>query len=237
MLAACATALAAPAVAHATAPVEALRLLNLQRAANGIPAIAPSAGLDDGCAKHLAYIGLNGGVIASGEDPSKAGYTPEGDRQTLESSGVELLAGVPAWSERSNPWTLAPAHLYRLLDPEVAVAGYGDTGAIACLRVRGGRAPASAAELYSVPGPGRTGVPPAQVSSETPYLPQQLVDIPAGQATGPNILLFTRGLRGARPRHASPNLGRRCMDSRIRPARRERVNGPSPSRGSAAATA
>jgi len=194
------TATLVPAAAGALAPAEALRLLNLQRAANGIPGdVAASAGLNDGCAKHVAYIGLNGGLVASGEDAAKPGYTPEGDRQTLESSGVELLSSATTWTEATSPWTLRPASLFRILDPEVTVAGYGDAATVACLRVRGERAPASAPELFSVPGPGRTGVPVTETNIDAPYAPQQVVGIAAGQATGPNILLYTRGLRGSAP--------------------------------------
>jgi hypothetical protein len=200
LLIACGALLLAPASAQSVAPAEALRLLNLQRSANGIPGdVAESAGLTDGCVKHDAYIGLNGGVLGSGEDPAKPGYTPEGDRQTLASSGVELLSHDATWSETANPWLLAPIDLFRLFDPEVAVAGYADAAGLACLRVGGGRAAPPAPELYSVPGPGRSGVPTSEVNGQAPYAPQQLVDVAAGQATGPNILLFTRGLRGSRP--------------------------------------
>ncbi|MDX6678369.1 MAG: hypothetical protein QOE31_2421 [Solirubrobacteraceae bacterium] len=196
----CAAALAAPAAAHAVAPAEALRLLNVQRSANGIPGdVVDSAGLSDGCAKHVAYIGLNGGVLVSGEDPARPGYTPAGDRQTLDSTGVELLSGGATWSDSANPWQLAPLDEFRLFDPEVAVAGYADGAAIACLRVLGGRPPAAAPELYSVPASGRSGVATSEIDSPAPYTPQQLAGIPAGQATGPNILLYTRGLRGSVP--------------------------------------
>jgi hypothetical protein len=194
-----ATTLAPPAVAHAIVPAEALRLLNLQRAANGIPGdVVEAQGLSDGCAKHNGYIGLNG-VLASGEDPAKPGYTPAGDRQTLDASGSEVLSSDATWSETSNPWLLAPIRLFRVFDPEVAVAGYSDAGGIACMRLRGGRAPAAAPQLYSVPASGRTGVATSELNRDTPYAPQQLVDIPAGQATGPNVLLFTRGLRASQP--------------------------------------
>jgi hypothetical protein len=201
---ACGAATLAPAAAQAVSAADALRLLNLQRTANAIPGdVVEAAGLSEGCAQHDAYIGLNGGALVSGEDPAKPGYTPEGDRQTLESSGVEVLSRDATWSETANPWLLAPIHLFRIFDPEVAAAGYAEAGGVACLRVRGGRAAPSAPELYSVPASGRTGVPMSEVNSETPYAPQQLVDIAAGQATGPNILLFTRGLRGATPLSAA----------------------------------
>jgi hypothetical protein len=202
---ACAALLVVPAAASATtAPADALRLLNAQRAANGIPGdIVEAPGLSDGCAKHGAYVALNGGALVHGEDPSKPGYTPEGAGQTLDSSAPEALSSTPTWTDTTNPWTLAPIDSYRLFDPEVAAAGYADDHGIACMRVRGGRAAATAPELYSVPGNGRTAVAQSEVNGGAPYAPQQLAGIPAGQATGPNILLFTRGLRGSVPLAAS----------------------------------
>jgi hypothetical protein len=200
VLACCVAVLLAPATATAIAPAEAVRLLNLQRSANGLPGdLVEAPGLSDGCSKHANYVALNGGVPIHGEDPGKPGYTPAGDGQTLESSGPEVLSSAASWSDSTNPWLLAPIHLYLVFDPEVAVAGYSDDHGVGCMRVRGGRAPASGPELYSLPGSGRTGVPISELNHESPYTPQQLAGIPAGQATGPNILLFTRGLRGSRP--------------------------------------
>lgn len=200
VLACCAATALAPATAAAIAPAEAVRLLNLQRAANGIPGdLVEAPGLSDGCSKHVGYVALNGAVLTHAEDPGKPGYTPEGDGQTLESSAPEVLSSAASWSETANPWLLAPIHLYLIFGPEVAAAGYGDDHGVGCMRVRGGRAPAPAPELYSVPGPGRSGVPMSELNRESPYTPQQLVGIPDGQPTGPNVLLFTRGLRGSRP--------------------------------------
>ncbi len=200
MLACSAAMLLVPAAAQAIAPAEALRLLNAQRAANGIPGdVAHAPGLSDGCAKHGNYIALNGGALTHGEDPAKPGYTPEGDRQTLASSGPQALSSDTRWSEAANPWLLAPISLYRLFDPEVTAAGYDDEHAVACMRVAGGRAPPAAPELYSLPGNGRIGVPISELNREAPYAPQQLAGIAAEQPTGPNILLFTRGLRGSAP--------------------------------------
>jgi hypothetical protein len=204
LLACCAALLAAPGAAHAVAPAEAIRLLNLQRTANGIPGdLAEGAGLSEGCALHVDYIALNGGALTHDEDPSKPGYSPRGARQTLDSTGAEVLATAPVWSETANPWLSAPIHRYLLFDPEATVAGYGEDHGIACMRVRGGRAPATGPELHSVPGDGRKGVPFTEVAREAPYTPQDLAGLPAGQPTGPAILLFTRGLRGTRPLSAS----------------------------------
>ena len=204
LIACCAAVLAAPGAAQAVAPAEAIRLLNLQRTANGIPGdLAEAAGLSEGCALHVDYIALNGGVLTHDEDPSKPGYSPQGARQTLDSAGAEVLASAPAWSETANPWLAAPIHRYLLFDPEATVAGYGEEHGIACMRVRGARAPATAPEVYSVPGDARKGVPFSEVAKEAPYTPQDLAGLPAGQPTGPAILLYTRGLRGTRPLSAT----------------------------------
>lgn len=200
VLACWAAMLLVPSMAQAIAPAEALRLLNAQRAANGIPGdVAHVPALSDGCAKHGNYIALNGGALTQGEDPAKPGYTPEGDRQTLASSAPQALSSDARWSDTANPWLLQPLSLYRLFDPEIAAAGYDDAKGVACMRVLGGRAPATSPELYSVPGNGRAGVPMSELNREAPYTPQQLAGIPAEQETGPNILLFTRGLRGSAP--------------------------------------
>jgi hypothetical protein len=200
VLACWAALLLIPAAARAIVPAEAVRLLNAQRAANGIPGdLVEAPGLSDGCAKHGNYVALNGGALTQGEDPAKPGYTAEGDRQTLASSGPQALSSDARWSDATNPWLLQPISLYRLFDPEVAAVGYSDDQAIACARVAGGRAPAAAPELYSLPGNGRIGVPMSELNHEAPYTPQQLAGLPAEQATGPNILLFTRGLRGSVP--------------------------------------
>lgn len=204
LLACCIALLAAPSAAQAVAPAEAIRLLNVQRTANGIPGdLAQSAGLTEGCALHVRYIALNGGALTHDEDPAKPGYSPQGARQTLDAAGAEVLATAPAWSETTNPWLAAPIHRYLLFDPEATVAGYGEEQGIACMRVRGARAPAPAPELYSVPGDGRKGVPFSEIANETPYSPQDLAGLPAGQPTGPAILLFTRGLRGTLPLSAA----------------------------------
>ncbi|MEA2221359.1 MAG: hypothetical protein QOJ35_3985, partial [Solirubrobacteraceae bacterium] len=111
-------ALAAPAAAQAIAPTEALRLLNAQRAANGIPGdVVEAPALSDGCARHDAYIAANGGALVQGEDPAKPGYSPAGDRQTLDSSGPQALSGDPRWSDDASPWTLSPIDLFRIFDP------------------------------------------------------------------------------------------------------------------------
>ena len=87
-------------------------MLNAQRALNGIPAnLTLSPALSDGCAKHTAYIALNGGGLTHSEEPAKPGYTAEGAGLAGGANDGEVLAAGPdRWDAvRTNPWIERPA--------------------------------------------------------------------------------------------------------------------------------
>ncbi len=189
------------ASASAARTADILPLYNGDRIANGLPP-APMANpqMEFGCANHLHYMALNG--MVHGEDPSKPGYTPEGNYQN-GAAGGEALAATPGWSASYEPWQTAPIHLYILFDPSVFQVGYADGDGYVCMRVRGNDAlnsetqPPSSPTFYAWTGDsGRENVPYAEHAAEYPYTPQQLVGIPATQTTGPNILLFSAGDQG-----------------------------------------
>lgn len=181
-------------IAHAaTSPEQATAALNAQRAANGIPGdLTMNPGLNDGCAKHVNYLALNGGGLEHGEDPAKPGYTAEGANRTPGSSGSEVLSsGATTWDDRwVNPWADAPIHLLLMFAPTVATTGYAENGPLACQRFTG-RA-ARGAGIYTLPGNGATGVPPSSdSSSEGPYSPADAAGVP--DDTGYNLLLWRVG--------------------------------------------
>jgi O-acetyl-ADP-ribose deacetylase (regulator of RNase III) len=180
--------------AHAMSAAEGVAALNAQRAANGIPGdLAVSAGLSDGCAKHMHYLVLNGSELTHDEDPAKPGYTREGAKETAESSGTEVISGGSGWSGVwANPWTDAPLHLLAMFDPTNTEAGWGDEGGLSCMRLTGSRADTRRAGIYTMPGDGVTGVPPVQDSGgEGPYSTADLAGVP--DRTGYNILLWRVG--------------------------------------------
>lgn len=93
ILATVAVVLASAPAAGAVSAEEAVALYNAQRQANGIPGVASlSPALTDGCAKHVAYMKLNG--YGHGETPGRPGYTPEGARLVPEAAGNEVLPGA-----------------------------------------------------------------------------------------------------------------------------------------------
>jgi hypothetical protein len=176
-----------------------LPTLNGDRIANGLPpAPVVNQAMEQGCANHDHYMALNN-VLEHGENPTRSGYTPAGANLDAAQGG-ESIAEDQGWSLHYEPWRSAPIHLYGIMDPTGFQVGYADSGGFQCLRVRGndqlipGYAPPVAPAFYAwTSDTGRSGVPAAERAAEDPYTPQQMVGLPAGQTTGPNILLFSAG--------------------------------------------
>ena len=200
-------ATAASASAARTAAI--LSAYNEDRVANGLPAVHTiNPAMQQGCVNHDRYMFLNH-ELADGEDPSKPGYTPQGNFQD-GAQGGQVVAEDIGWSRTYEPWRTAPIHLFLTFDPSVAQIGYADADGFQCLRMRGEDTPPPPPVIVTPggmplpPGPvappafyawtsdaGPKYVPPAEHAGETPYTPQQLVGIPASATTGPNILLFS----------------------------------------------
>jgi len=160
--------------------------LNAQRAAQGVPSgIVEDASLSDGCAKHNAYDRING-VLTHGEDPSRPGYTQEGDQAGKTSV---LYAGSGPWTGSHDPFEAAPIHLHQLLAPRLDRMGASEDQGYGCATTLASRnRPAPASDVtYTYPGDGATAWSPAQTAAEGPYTPGERVGIPAGTTTGPYL--------------------------------------------------
>jgi hypothetical protein len=185
-----AAALATPAVAAAATPAGVLAALNAERAANGLPAaVGEAPEWSTGCALHNDYRAANGGAaVGHEEEPGRPGYTPEGDLAGRSA----VLAGA-SW-DAGNPFADAPIHLMRIMDPRLVRAGVDDRPGLTCLAVMGGLGPAAATDVvHTVPGDGRTAVPVSQVADEWPFVPGDLLGLPAGTRTGPHLLVLADG--------------------------------------------
>lgn len=184
------------APASAVSDVEAIALLNTQRALNGIPAnLTVSPALSDACAKHNAYLALNGGYLAHQEDPSRPGYTPEGAGLAGGANRGEVLrSGPDLWDAvRTSPWTNSPLHLWLMFQPAGGATGYAADGRTTCMRF--GFDGYARPGIYSLPGAGVSGVPSgANTSLERPYSPADLVGVSDTQA-GPPIVIWRVGAR------------------------------------------
>jgi hypothetical protein len=180
---------AAPPGLAAVSSEQAVAFLNQQRAANGIPGdLVNRPDWAAGCAKHNFYM-RSTGYFGHSEDTESPYYTQEGS----EAGAASVLSGGDGYlSSGKNPWEWAPIHLYAMLNPANASAGYSANDGYACMRVYGDeRAEPAEPQFFSYPGPGAQGIYPAEYAGESPYTPQQVAGIPAGQLTGTNILLFS----------------------------------------------
>lgn len=190
----------APAPAVAIPAGEAITHLNAQRARNGLPAgIVEHPAKTLGCAQHLRYQQLNRTGLTHVEIEGRPGWTLEGAREAPGSGGSEVLGFGDAWDDAwTQPWSDAPIHFALTMSPEVQGAGYAFNGAATCMRL--GEAPDGVVAIeplpaiYSVPGPGVTGVPASWSTNELPYTPADVLGL--REPTGYDILLWNR-LTGA----------------------------------------
>ena len=151
---------------------EAIALLSLQRAANGIPPV------------------MDNQQYAAAWCPAEDSGPSGGE------SGRDLSSVVSGWSVTSSPWDNAPLHQQDIYNPIFTQAGDVNVDAQACLGVGAPRpeplAPTFAA-FYS--DRGANYVPTTEtVEHELPFAPQQLVGIPQGRATGGQVILYAEGM-------------------------------------------
>lgn len=173
----------APAAHAATSADEGLAQLNAMRARLGLAVVAAhDPALDDACAKHLSYLARNGleSSPVHPEDPTRPGYTPEGDRAGR--NGV--LAGVWHGGQRTveDIWGDAVYHRSVLMRPRLNAIGYAQTDdGMACLTVgdydNARRTPT--ATVYPYPADGTQDVP---TTFTVPEVPDPSAEVP--EATG-----------------------------------------------------
>jgi hypothetical protein len=118
--------------AWAVSPARIVQIINVERAANGLPPVTESRALSAGNAQldHYAqrYGSPSSGYFFRSEDPSKSGYTRAGAQAAPNSL---LAVGNRSSSNLflNDDWAMgevfdnAPGHLIELMDPGVAVIG------------------------------------------------------------------------------------------------------------------
>jgi hypothetical protein len=176
--------------ALAATPQQAIRALNEQRTANGVPAdIVEDGRWSDGCRLHMSYLRLNRLSLTHDEDPALPGYTELG----AEAGHGSVLTDEAFTAPDRNPWEDAPIHLMQLLGPALSVTGYSD----GCMwTFPGYQRPAPAAPtLYTYPGPGTRTIYPVQTVSEWPFAPGDFVGLPQGTKTGPHLYALGFGVQ------------------------------------------
>ena len=189
LAAACAIAIAVPGAANAaTTAADAVSFLNKQRSLNGIGELTLDTGLSQGCANHNAYMALNG--FGHGETPGNPGYTAEG--AGIADKNELLVQGTHPWTETVTPWTNAPLHEYLEFDARRTRAGYAEGSGYSCLRLTGARATRSP-QTYVFTGADPLSVPASVQAFDFPFAPHQLLGLPVGAITGPNMYVYVVG--------------------------------------------
>ena len=161
----------------------ALNFLNAQRAANGIPPMT-----------------LNQSLATSWCPNEDEGPVSAGVHRDLSANGY--------WGADYSPWEWAPFHQFSEYSPVFTEAGIVNVGMEAsegCLGVSTASPEPQAPTFYAFVSPtGPNGATPKEiVSLEGPFAPQEVVGIPEGTPTGPQLLLYVRGLNGEVPYFAN----------------------------------
>lgn len=190
-LCACAALLAlgraAPAGAAGTPQI--IKLLNTERAANGIPAgIAENAVWNVACQLHDAYEHRYN-ELSHSETEGKPGYSSAGNLIAQTSVLAQGIFWGPA-----DPYDNAPFHLFDLLNPRISSTGAADSEGFGCVEIELGtlRPAPAAVTAYSYPGNHRRDVPVSQHAEEMPETPAQAVGL-GKKTTGPNLFVYFDG--------------------------------------------
>ena len=185
----------------------AIRQLNAERAANGIPGrIVENRSWSERCLEHARWMQRNH-LVQHDETPGTPMYTAAGAWAGVRS----VLSGGYPWTTRRTPWDSAPMHLAQLLAPQLRQMGIGLFRGWACATTLPGygRGRAHRNVVYTYPS-GGTLARWREHANEFPFTPQGFVGIDPSQTTGPYLLVFADG-----PWLSSPEF-HRCFDSRSR---------------------
>jgi hypothetical protein len=160
----------------------ALEVLNEQRAVNGIPPLT-----------------LNQALATP--------WCPNED-EDLGEGEMHGTSGDGDWGPDYSPWEAAPLHQFPEYSPIYTEAGIVNSGMDAsegCLGVGGVSSEPSEPVFYAFVGDlGPSDVASAEdVNDEAPIAVQEAVGIPEGTATGPQLLLYARGMSGEVPWYAN----------------------------------
>lgn len=143
----------ATAVPGEPAALEALRLINDLRLANGLVPVMLDPELSRACELHSRYCAENG--ISHDEDPSKPGYSEEGARAGAASS----VASCASPKDAAAAIYAQVFHRFTIVDPLTARIGIGSSGSITSIDGHSGQVSRRWRWPSVIPAPGVTGQP------------------------------------------------------------------------------
>lgn len=150
-----------------------LKVLNGQRAVNGIPAFTKDEQ-----------------NFASAWCPKEGAKFPSGEWE-------QDWSPRDTWNKSTTPYLRAPLHQQALYNPLFTVMGDESYRGQDCFGAGGPAKEPSSPHFYTViQAQGRRDVPTSETADEGPFTPGQLVGIKAGATTGPYVILYATGLPG-----------------------------------------
>lgn len=166
-----------------------LAWFNAQRARWGLPAGVVNVPLwSRACAAHNAYQDLHD-KMDHPETPGQAGYSDGGNWAGTHA----VIAGAGGWGPEENPWNDAPIHLNQMMAAELSVVGIDVSHGYSCLTTWPGlRRKLPLGQVFTYPGDGTTGIPPAELASELPTTPNRQLGIP--DLAGRHLFVYEGGL-------------------------------------------
>jgi Carboxypeptidase regulatory-like domain len=181
------TPLALPAGIAASNSERDLGYLNAERTRWGLPAgVTLDSAWSQACAAHDTYLADNK-LLEHPEDASLPGASPAGAWAGLHS----ILAGGAYWTAEGNPWEDAPIHLNQLYTPNLDVVGIDESRDTCTTTWPGIGAPLQpGGTIITYPGDGTTGFPPAELATESPFVPGKFVGLPEGTIAGREIFVY-----------------------------------------------
>ncbi len=199
---------------------ELIAWLNQQRTKWGLPGGVINLPLwSQACAAHDAY-GARNGILAHAEQANLPGHTAAG---AWAGEHAVLAAESGAWGPDSNPWNDAPIHLNQMMTPDLLYTGLDDSHGYQCLTTWPGmlRPPDPPGTIYTYPGDGTSGIPPAEFAAESPKVPGEEVGV-LGLA-GRELFVYEQGQAFIRP----PDVTSASLRSEHGPAEVRWVDGES----------
>lgn len=171
-----------PAWADSTPSSEqAVQMLNEWRARIGVQPVAHDPVQSDGCRQHANYYGLNPDTSGHFEDPSRPGYTPEGDAAAASS----VLSYGSSSDEGPYAWEGAVYHRTSILNPRLTTTGYWGEHDLACMGVFGDRSRREPQlTIHPYPHDGQQGVGTTFSCNETPNPCESVPGNDGNQPTG-----------------------------------------------------
>lgn len=182
-----------PAGTPAGNQAQQLAWFNQQRARWGLPAgVVDVPPWSRACAAHNAYQDLHD-KMDHPETPGQAGYSDGGNWAGTHA----VIAGGGEWGPDENPWNDAPIHLNQMMAAELSVVGIDVSHGYSCLTTWPGlRRRLSPGEVYTYPGDGTAGIPPAEFAAELPTTPNKELGIP--DLAGRHLFVYEGGLDARR---------------------------------------